>query len=389
MPETVEALGDAGTTFTNSFVSSPLCCPSRAGFLTGQYPHNSGVYRQRARLRRPDRQELDHLLLAAGRRLPHRPRRPLPAQLRPARPARPGLRHRRRLRRPGRSRGLVRLRRLPDPVPRRHLLRQRHPGRRRHRQARLLDPDDQPRGGRLRPRREGRPAPLLPHGRPARPALEQPHRAALLRHRRPADPRERGRLSPVSQTSPCRSPVLRRAEDRRQARLGRHPPAARPHPPPQPQARLPLRARHPHHRRPRRRRARRRSSSARASSTTRRSSSPPTTATSSASTGSSSTRSSPTRRRCGCRCWRAIPPRPARTEGAARRPPATVSAPVNNLDLTATILDLAGAAPCTAAGDCRTLDGRSLLPAAERQRARLVAAGGRCSTSSAATAPAA
>ena len=43
MPETVEALGDAGTTFTNSVVSSPLCCPSRAGFLTGQYPHNSGV----------------------------------------------------------------------------------------------------------------------------------------------------------------------------------------------------------------------------------------------------------------------------------------------------------------------------------------------------------
>ena len=35
---------------------------------------------------------------------------------------------------------------------------------------------------------------------------------------------------------------------------------------------------------------------------------------------------------------------------------------VNNLDLTATVLDLAGASPCTAEGDCRTLDGRSLVP---------------------------
>jgi arylsulfatase A-like enzyme len=44
MPHTLKALGEGGTTFTNSIVSSPLCCPSRAGFLTGEYPHNSGVY---------------------------------------------------------------------------------------------------------------------------------------------------------------------------------------------------------------------------------------------------------------------------------------------------------------------------------------------------------
>src|SRR3712207_4232562 len=36
-------LADRGTTFDNSFVAYALCCPSRATFLTGQYPHNHGV----------------------------------------------------------------------------------------------------------------------------------------------------------------------------------------------------------------------------------------------------------------------------------------------------------------------------------------------------------
>jgi arylsulfatase A-like enzyme len=43
MPKTFAALSDGSTRFTRSFVSSPLCCPSRAGFLTGQYAHNNGV----------------------------------------------------------------------------------------------------------------------------------------------------------------------------------------------------------------------------------------------------------------------------------------------------------------------------------------------------------
>jgi N-acetylglucosamine-6-sulfatase len=36
-------LAAQGTTFLNSFVSYPLCCPSRATFLSGEYSHNHGV----------------------------------------------------------------------------------------------------------------------------------------------------------------------------------------------------------------------------------------------------------------------------------------------------------------------------------------------------------
>jgi N-acetylglucosamine-6-sulfatase len=43
MRNTLALLGAKGTTFDNSYVSYPLCCPSRATFLTGQYAHNHGV----------------------------------------------------------------------------------------------------------------------------------------------------------------------------------------------------------------------------------------------------------------------------------------------------------------------------------------------------------
>src|SRR4051794_22498229 len=43
MSRTRALIGDAGTTFDNSFVSLSLCCPSRASLLTGQYAHNHGV----------------------------------------------------------------------------------------------------------------------------------------------------------------------------------------------------------------------------------------------------------------------------------------------------------------------------------------------------------
>ena len=45
MANTLALLGSRGTTFANSYVSYPLCCPSRATFLTGQYAHNNGPMR--------------------------------------------------------------------------------------------------------------------------------------------------------------------------------------------------------------------------------------------------------------------------------------------------------------------------------------------------------
>ena len=44
MPKVRNLLGAHGVTFTNGFASNPLCCPSRASILTGQYSHGTGVY---------------------------------------------------------------------------------------------------------------------------------------------------------------------------------------------------------------------------------------------------------------------------------------------------------------------------------------------------------
>ncbi|XP_077398663.1 glucosamine (N-acetyl)-6-sulfatase (Sanfilippo disease IIID), b [Vanacampus margaritifer] len=40
MKKTKSLIGDAGVTFVNSFTVTPLCCPSRCSILTGRYPHN-------------------------------------------------------------------------------------------------------------------------------------------------------------------------------------------------------------------------------------------------------------------------------------------------------------------------------------------------------------
>jgi N-acetylglucosamine-6-sulfatase len=47
MPRTHELLVDHGTEFENFVVTTPICCPSRASFYTGQYVHNNRVLRNR------------------------------------------------------------------------------------------------------------------------------------------------------------------------------------------------------------------------------------------------------------------------------------------------------------------------------------------------------
>ena len=43
MPKLHSLLTERGTTFNNAFVTNPLCCPSRATFLRGQYSHNTKI----------------------------------------------------------------------------------------------------------------------------------------------------------------------------------------------------------------------------------------------------------------------------------------------------------------------------------------------------------
>jgi arylsulfatase A-like enzyme len=43
MPNVQSLLAKQGVTFANSFVTTPLCCPSRASLLRGQYAHSHGV----------------------------------------------------------------------------------------------------------------------------------------------------------------------------------------------------------------------------------------------------------------------------------------------------------------------------------------------------------
>src|SRR5262249_27638194 len=43
MPNVRRLLADHGVTFTNSFVTTSECCPSRASILTGEYAHDTGV----------------------------------------------------------------------------------------------------------------------------------------------------------------------------------------------------------------------------------------------------------------------------------------------------------------------------------------------------------
>jgi N-acetylglucosamine-6-sulfatase len=44
MPQTFRTIVRKGTKFTDAIAAPPVCCPERAGVLTGGYPHNNGVF---------------------------------------------------------------------------------------------------------------------------------------------------------------------------------------------------------------------------------------------------------------------------------------------------------------------------------------------------------
>lgn len=47
MPRVRALLQEQGTTYPNAYVTNPLCCPSRASILTGQYSHHTMTYTNR------------------------------------------------------------------------------------------------------------------------------------------------------------------------------------------------------------------------------------------------------------------------------------------------------------------------------------------------------
>jgi arylsulfatase A-like enzyme len=66
MPATRQLFERQGTTFTNAFVTTPLCCPSRSSILTGRYAHNTGVHTNEDALRLDQRTTVERYLHDAG-----------------------------------------------------------------------------------------------------------------------------------------------------------------------------------------------------------------------------------------------------------------------------------------------------------------------------------
>lgn len=60
MPNTRQLIFDQGVTFANGFVTTPLCCPSRASILTGMYAHNHGIRENEDKLNHTTFMEVMH-----------------------------------------------------------------------------------------------------------------------------------------------------------------------------------------------------------------------------------------------------------------------------------------------------------------------------------------
>jgi N-acetylglucosamine-6-sulfatase len=71
MPKTTKLVLRSGTNFEQAIATTPLCCPSRATFLTGQYAHNHGVLENDYGLLRDESSTLPVWLQAAGYRTIH------------------------------------------------------------------------------------------------------------------------------------------------------------------------------------------------------------------------------------------------------------------------------------------------------------------------------
>ena len=86
LPKTRHLIADRGTTFDQTVVNFPLCCPSRATFYTGQYAHNHGVlWNNFPPGWLPQARRLaDAPGLAAALGLPHDPHRQVPQRVRRA-----------------------------------------------------------------------------------------------------------------------------------------------------------------------------------------------------------------------------------------------------------------------------------------------------------------
>jgi arylsulfatase A-like enzyme len=68
MPNVIQLLQSQGTTFTNAYVSTPLCCPSRSSMFTGRFAHNHQVLTNQDALKLDQTKTMQRYLHQAGYR---------------------------------------------------------------------------------------------------------------------------------------------------------------------------------------------------------------------------------------------------------------------------------------------------------------------------------